>query len=150
MKILKELRASGRGRDVGALVQAIPYARLLGVVIDRKGSELTTVLPFQDSLVGNTMLPALHGGAISGFLELTALLQLVFETECERLPKTVDITIDYLRSGRPVETYGRAIITKHGRRVANVRVEAWQDERSRPIAAAHGHFLLTPIDEEDG
>ena len=36
----------------------------------------------------------------------------------------------------------QAIITKHGRRVANVRAEAWQEDRSKPIAAMHGHFLL--------
>jgi acyl-coenzyme A thioesterase PaaI-like protein len=76
---------------------------------------------------------------------LTSVIQLLFDTSCERLPKTVDISIDYLRSGKPVDTYGRAIVTRQGRRVANVRAEIWQDEKSRPIAAAHGHFLLTPV-----
>jgi len=50
-----------------------------------------------------------------------------------------------LRSGKPVATYGRAIVTRQGRRVANVRAEIWQDEKTRPIAAAHGHYLLTPV-----
>jgi acyl-coenzyme A thioesterase PaaI-like protein len=93
------------------------------------------------------MLPALHGGVIGAFLEITAVVQLVWQIRSEYLPKTVDIGIDYLRSGRPLETYGRAVVTKHGRRVANVRVEAWQEDRQRPIAAAHGHFLLKPRDE---
>jgi acyl-coenzyme A thioesterase PaaI-like protein len=90
-------------------------------------------------------LPAIHGGAIGAFLELTSVIQLLFDTSCERLPKTVDISIDYLRSGKPVATYGRAIVTRQGRRVANVRAEIWQDEKTRPIAAAHGHYLLTPV-----
>jgi acyl-coenzyme A thioesterase PaaI-like protein len=46
-----------------------------------------------------------------------------------------------------MDTYGRAEITKQGRRVATVRAEAWQDDRSRPIAAAHGHFLLQAADD---
>jgi len=69
----------------------------------------------------------------------------LFISHCERIPKTVDISVDYLRSGRPVETYGRAIVTRQGRRVANVRSEIWQEARDKPIAASHGHYLLTPI-----
>ena len=61
-------------------------------------------------------------------------------------PKTIDFTIDYLRSGRARDAYARAEVQKAGRRVANVRVEAWQDARDRPIAAAHGHFLMPDAD----
>jgi uncharacterized protein (TIGR00369 family) len=144
MKILAELREQGRGQDMQALVDHLPYARFLGIRIDRKGNEITTVLPFADHLVGNVRLRALHGGVIGAFLEITSIVQLLFDTSCERLPKTIDISVDYLRSARPVETYGRAIVTRHGRRVANVRTEIWQEERSAPVAASHGHFLLTP------
>jgi uncharacterized protein (TIGR00369 family) len=144
MKILAELREQGRAQDMQALVDHLPYARFLGIGVDRKGNEITTILPFSDHLVGNTRLRALHGGVIGAFLEITSIVQLLFDTSCERLPKTIDISIDYLRSGRPVETYGRAIVTRHGRRVANVRTEIWQESRSAPVAASHGHFLLTP------
>jgi acyl-coenzyme A thioesterase PaaI-like protein len=145
MKILAELRAAGRAQDMQALLASIPYACFFGITAERKGNEVTTVLPFSEALIGNVSLPALHGGVIGAFLEITAIVQLLFDTQCERLPKTIDISIDYLRSGRPVDTYGRAIITRHGRRVANVRSEIWQEERTKPVAAAHGHFLLTPV-----
>lgn len=145
MKLLNDLRAQGRGRDMAAVLEHIPYARFLGIQVDIKGSELTTVMPFSEHLVGNTRLPALHGGVIGALLEITAVMQLLYDTSCERLPKTIDVSIDYLRSGRPQATFGRAIVTRHGRRVANVRSEIWQDERSRPIGASHGHFLLTPL-----
>lgn len=145
MEILKQLRAEGRAEDLQALVDHIPYARFLGVKVDRKGSEITTVLPFSDMIIGNPVLPAIHGGAIGSFLELTSVIQLLYSTQLERLPKTVDISIDYLRSGRPMDTYGRAIVTRQGRRVANVRTEIWQEEFDKPIAACHGHFLLTPV-----
>lgn len=145
MEILKQLQAQGRAEDMQALVEHIPYARFMGIRVDRKGNEITTVLPFDDKLIGNPTLPALHGGAIGSFLELTCLIQLLYSTQCERLPKTVDISIDYLRSGRPVETYGRAVVTRQGRRVANVRAEIWQEAINKPVAASHGHFLLTPV-----
>jgi len=145
MKVLQELRAAGRGQDMQAVVEMIPYARFLGIQVDQKGNEITTIMPFKQALVGNVNLPALHGGVIGAFLEMTAVIQLLFDTSCERLPKTIDVSIDYLRSGRPQPTFGRAIVTRHGRRVANVRSEIWQEERSKPIGLSHGHFLLTPI-----
>ena len=63
------------------------------------------------------------------------------------VPKIITITVDYLRSGRPVDTLARAVLTKQGRRVVNVAVEAWQDDRSRPIASANAHFLVSPREE---
>ncbi len=145
MKSLQRLRDAGRGRDMQAVVDEIPYARFLGVRIDIKGNELTTILPFKETLIGNTTLPALHGGALGAFLEMTSAIQLLYNTSCEALPKTIDISVDYLRSGRPVPCFGRAVVTRQGRRVANVRAEVWQEERGKPIAATHGHFLMTPI-----
>tara|TARA_B100000676_G_scaffold70146_1_gene70131 strand:+ start:4116 stop:4553 length:438 start_codon:yes stop_codon:yes gene_type:complete len=145
MKSLQRLREAGRGRDMQAVVDEIPYARFLGVQVDIEGNELTTILPFRETLIGNTTLPALHGGALGAFLEMTSAIQLLYNTNCEALPKTIDISVDYLRSGRPVDCYGRAFVTRQGRRVANVRAEVWQEERGKPIAATHGHFLMTPI-----
>lgn len=145
MKILEKLRDEGRAEDMQALVEHIPYARFLGMEVDRKGSEITTILPFKAELVGNPNLPAIHGGAIGAFLELTSVIQLVYDTSCEKLPKTIDISIDFLRSGKPMPLYGRAIVTRQGRRVANVRTEVWQEEKSKPVAACHGHFLLALI-----
>ena len=146
MKILQELRDQGRGQDLGALLEHIPYAQFLGLQVEQQGKEIITILPFQEHLIGNTNLPAIHGGAVGAMLEMTAVLQLIFDTACERLPKTVDVSFDYLRSARALPTYGRAIVTRQGRRVANVRTELWQEERSRPVAAGHGHFLLSPLD----
>ena len=146
MELLRLARAQGNKVDLQALIDAIPYCRFLGIEVDRKGTELTMILRFDRMLIGNPILPALHGGVIGAFLEITAITQLILETEAAELPKPVDINIDYLRSGKPVDTYARAEITKHGRRVCNVRAEAWQDEHTRPIAALHGHFLIKPKD----
>jgi acyl-coenzyme A thioesterase PaaI-like protein len=148
MEIIRRAHAEGRKPDLQQLVDAIPYCKFLGIEVDRKGTELTTILRFDHKLIGNPVLPALHGGVVGAFLEVTAVIQLMLEAESEELPKPVDIAIDYLRSGKPVDAYARAIVTKHGRRVCNVRAEAWQDEHTRPIAALHGHFLIKPKDGE--
>jgi uncharacterized protein (TIGR00369 family) len=129
-------------QSLDAFLQKVPYVRFLGMRVELAGDEMTAVLPFRQSLIGNPILPALHGGVIGAFMELTALAQLSLTAPGQRVPKTIDITIEYLRSGRAQDTYARAILRKVGRRVANVQVEAWQDSRSQPIAGLTGHFLM--------
>lgn len=133
--------ARGRG-DAAALAALVPYARTMGITLELRDGELLGVMKFGEHLVGNPMLPALHGGAISALLESTAIFQLLWEGEVAAAPKTIGITIDYLRSGRPVDTFARGFPTRQGRRVANVRVEAWQDDRARPIAVATARLLV--------
>ena len=139
------------------LVDAVPYIGFLGIQFDRRGDELTAVLPYRDSLIGNPMLPALHGGATAGFLEIAAMIELSWSSLWDgveaqgalpegplRLPKTIDFTIDYLRPGLPRDAYARARVNRFGRRYASVHVEAWQDNRARLFAQATGHFLMPP------
>ncbi|MES1199205.1 MAG: PaaI family thioesterase [Pseudomonadota bacterium] len=125
-----------------AVLARMPYALFLGVKAELRGDELTLVLPFKQELVGNPTIPALHGGVVGALMELTALTQLAISSKSARTAKTIDIGIDYLRSGRPIDTFARARVVKIGRRIANVQVEAWQNERAQPIAALHGHFLV--------
>ena len=127
---------------VAAALARIPYAGFLGVRAELKGDELTLVMPYSEHLVGNPLLPALHGGVVGALMELTAITQLAIASKSEKFPKTIDIGVDYLRSGRPVDTFARARVVKIGRRIANVQAEAWQNQRGRPIAAMHGHFLV--------
>jgi uncharacterized protein (TIGR00369 family) len=137
------------GDDLQKLFEMVPYAQFLGVSFELKGDELTAVLPFKPSLIGNPVLPALHGGVVGAMMELTAVAQIFLTQGTGKVPKTIDISIDYLRSGRPVDTFARAHVTKLGRRIANVRVEAWQFDRADPIAALHGHFLLQSSEIND-
>jgi uncharacterized protein (TIGR00369 family) len=133
---------------VNRLLEAIPYARLLGVEIEPAqgdpGSEqgFDCVLPFREEIVGNARLPAVHGGVIGAFLELTALLRLMDADGIATVPKPINFSIDYLRSAGPRPTRARAEIFKLGRRIAHVHVVAWQEQRERPVAAGNGKFLL--------
>lgn len=131
-----------RDGDHAAIAAAIPYAVWLGIGTEIVSGELLSRMSFSDKLVGNPALPALHGGTIGALLESAAVFQVLWDMDTVVLPKTINITVDYLRSGKPVETWARGVITKRGRRVVNVRAEAWQDDPSRPIATANAHFLV--------
>jgi len=129
--------------QLAAFLQRVPYVRFLGMRAELSGDEMTAILPFSDHLVGNIHLPALHGGVIGAFLEMTALAQLSVTQGSAKVHKTIDVTVEYLRPGRALTTYARADLRKVGRRVANVHVEAWQEARDQPIAFLRGHFLLS-------
>lgn len=124
------------------VLNAIPYARFLGVGVERPNGTLECVLPFRDEIVGNPILPAVHGGVIGAFLELTAIVRLIDESGTDKVPKPINFAIDYLRSAGPVTTRARADIFKLGRRIAVVHVLAWQDDPARPVASGNGKFLL--------
>ena len=133
-------------RDVLA---RIPYARFLGVEVELHGDEMTAILPFSEHLIGNPTLPALHGGVLGAFMEMTALAQLSLSQGLARQPRPIDVTVQYLRSGKPLTVYARAQLKRAGRRIANVYVEAWQEARASPITSLHGHFLITPKEEAE-
>ncbi len=142
-----------RDAALDALVGYVPYIKFLGVHFDRRGDELTAVLPYAEAHIGNAALPAIHGGVTASFLEIAAIVHLNWslswdqieqgaEMSKPRLPKTIDFTIDYLRSGLPRDAYARARVIRAGRRYASVHVEGWQDNRDRLFAQATAHFLL--------
>lgn len=156
VQVVKERRDAA----LRALVEGVPYIQFLGISFERHGDELTAVLAYDDKLIGNPMLPALHGGVTAAFLEVAAIIEVSWSYLWEdiesgkidprtirpehlpRLPKTIDFTVDYLRSGLPRDAYARARVNRSGRRYASVHVEAWQDNRARLFAQATGHFLM--------
>jgi uncharacterized protein (TIGR00369 family) len=142
MKLADIIADAHRTHDFATLVEAIPYARFLGISVIERDGDLIAQLAYDDKLIGNKMLPAIHGGVVGAFLETAAIMKLLWLRESVQVPKTITVTIDYLRSAGPHPTYARGIITKLGARVANVRAEAWQADPAKPVAAANVNFLL--------
>jgi uncharacterized protein (TIGR00369 family) len=145
--LLKRLSQARKHGNVGQLAEAIPYAKWMGIVPENGTGELLTRMRYHETLIGNTFLPAIHGGTLGAMLEMAAIFHLLWETETETVPKIVNITVDYLRSAGPRDVIAAAKVTKQGRRMVNVFAEAWQDDRSRPVASASAHFLITAADE---
>lgn len=142
MTLVERLTAAKAAGNYQDLFDAIPYARFLGLSAELHGTELVTTMKFSEALIGNPALPALHGGTLGALLESAAIFELLWRAETIVLPKTITITIDYLKSAAAVDTHARGVITRQGRRVSNVRVEAWQADRSTPVASAHAIFMV--------
>lgn len=140
--VLEHIEAARAGGDLGPLLAAIPYAQFMGFSVAVEAGALVTTMAFGPHLIGNPTLPALHGGTLGALLESAAAFTLLWASETAVLPKTITLTIDYLKPAKPIDTHARGVITRQGRRVASVRVEAWQDDPAQPVAGAHVHFLI--------
>ncbi len=137
--LLARARETG---DASVLLDAIPYAQFLGLGMKREGGVPLGVLRFGEHLVGDASIPALHGGTLAALLESTAIMAVMVDPATTTMPRTITITIDYLRSGRAMDTLCRPRIVRQGRRVAVVAVEAYQDDPEKPVATAVVHLLV--------
>jgi len=127
-------------------MEHIPYCQFLASRSRRRGRRHRVAAALRAADRRHAALPAIHGGAIGAFLETAAIVEVLRTVDGDTLPKPVDLTIAYLRSARAVDTLARTIVTKHGRRVVNVRVEAWQDDPARPVATRRGTSWLRADD----
>jgi uncharacterized protein (TIGR00369 family) len=118
-----------------------PYAELLGLST-RRGEDgaLLFVMPFREEVVGRPGF--LHGGAIAGLLEFAALGTLYEALGDGATARPINVSVDFMRGGVDADTFASAVITRLGKRVANVEAHAWQHDAAKPIAAARMNLLL--------
>ena len=120
----------------------IPYSDLLGLIEEPGDDAPTLLMHFGMHVIGRPGF--LHGGAIGGLLEMAAVaaLKQALAAEGGGRIKPINLTVDYMRGGRDKPTRAKGVVTRLGKRVANVEAIAWQDERDRPIAAARMNYLI--------
>lgn len=141
MSLEAALQNAAEQKDFTALLAAIPYFQFLGVEVASPG---VFRMRFGEHLIGNPTIPALHGGTLGALLESVALLESIASTPMAALPKTITLTIDYLRSAKAQDTWARARVVKAGRRVTTLHAFAWQEDEAKPIAMATVHLRVTP------
>ncbi len=140
-------RQAAHARDVDRLIELVPFSSYLGLQARFEGEELLFSLPYQERLIGNSAIQALHGGVVAGFMENAAVIQLLILEDRGRVPKPVDFSIDYLRTAKTQDLFASCEVLRQGRRVAQVQISCWQNDRDIPVAVARAHFLLLPRKE---
>ncbi|WP_442108829.1 PaaI family thioesterase [Pseudomonas sp. NUPR-001] len=144
-EVHQQLRLAHAEGNYQPLLALIPYAGLIGIQCSRDGEDLLFCLPVNRDNIGNPLLPAIHGGVIAGFMELSAALYLMIFSESATVPKIIDFSIDYLRAGQFRDTYARCQLWRQGRRVTNMAITAWQGNEGEAIATARAHFKIEEI-----
>jgi uncharacterized protein (TIGR00369 family) len=121
-----------------------PYAVALDMaVVDDIDGAPVIAMPFADRVQGRPGY--LHGGAISGLLEMAAVAAIHRALQAkgsDSAIKQVNVTIDFMRGGVNHMTYAVGEVTRLGRTMANVEARAWQDDRNKPIAMGYMHYLI--------
>ena len=125
-----------------------PYAAALGINLEPI-STASPVLWFDYSERVSGRPGFLHGGAMSGLMEMAAVAALQAELErrgeAVRL-KPVNITVEFMRGGTKQRTYAGGTVARAGRRMALVNATCWQDDPAKPIALAQMKVLLSPAE----
>ena len=121
-----------------------PYARALDMaIVDELDGAPVIGMPFTDRVQGRPNF--LHGGAISGLLEIAAIAaihQALREKGSDSAIKQVNVTVDFMRGGVSQMTFAVGEVTRLGRTMANVEARAWQEDRDKPIAMGYMHYLI--------
>jgi acyl-coenzyme A thioesterase PaaI-like protein len=125
---------------VAAIVASSSFGAKLGGMIDvSEDGALWTLAP-RPELIGNPPLPALHGGAVTAFLELACGGVVARRLERSVLPRLISLNVQFLTPIRLRDVRARPDIRRIGRRVAVVHIEAWQDNPGSPACAAQFEF----------
>lgn len=123
--------------------QNMPYAKFIGLQIQIDcAQQLLFHVPFQAQNIGNTFLPAIHGGLIGGLIETAALLFVQHLHQSTHFARIIDYTIDYLRPGLAQSMYAQCQFTRQGKRISHLTVSVWQEDAARPIAFARVHCQM--------
>ena len=112
-------------------------------VVDEIDGAPVIGMPFADRVQGRPGL--LHGGAISGMLEIAAIAaihQALRAKGSDSNFKQVNVTVDFMRGGLNQMTFAVGEVTRLGRTMANVEARAWQEDPDKPIAMGYMHYLI--------
>jgi uncharacterized domain 1 len=116
---------SDRTAVVRELYGRVPFHRAHDVEVLLVTTERAeTKVPYDDPLVGNPDLQALHGGVISSLVDLTGAA--VFVGDCEDYTPTIDLRVNYLSAAGRRPLYASATVERTGGTigVATVEVES--------------------------
>ncbi len=131
-------------KRLAQMFEGTHFVRHLGMrFVSVEAGVVVMEMPFQEVLIGNPILPALHGGAISSLLDTVGGACVWSSLEVEDRVATLDLRVECLRPGRPETLMARGELIRLGNRVGISDLRAYHPGREdRPVALARGVYNI--------
>ena len=133
-----------KARIARQFIAAIPFSGALQMQLEEIGDGVAVIsMPWSPAIVGDPKTGVIHGGAVSALMDTCGGAAVMTHAQALAGTATIDLRIDYMRAATPGQRIrARAHCYHVTRSVAFVRAEAWDDDQSRPVAAATGAFTV--------
>lgn len=131
-------------RQARLFMEALPHARALGMKLLAFGEGAAELaMAYDPRFIGDPATGVIHGGAVSALMDTASGAAVMSHPECGGTTATIDLRIDYMRPATPGQGIrARAECYHVTRTVAFVRVSTFDDDLTRPVAAATGAFTF--------
>jgi uncharacterized protein (TIGR00369 family) len=137
---------------VRAVEAQIPFNRVLGLHLEELGEGAARItFPMRDELIGNFSKGVLHGGVISGTLDVVGGMAAMMAETADPAHQimqrwstlgTIDLRVDYLRPGAGQRFVATGRVIRSGRKVCVTRMEL-HNEDEMLIATGTGTYIVT-------
>lgn len=126
-------------------VEGTPHAKFLGFkFVAIEIGKATLSMPYSEKLIGNAQTKVLHGGVLTALLDQASGLAAVSSFKNIQPVATLDLRIDYMRTGTPGKTIiAEARAYKTTTHIAFVRAIAHEGDVDDPIASSQASFMTT-------
>ncbi len=129
-------------------ITELPHVKALNIsLVSLVPGRACFLLPYDTRLVGDPETGVMAGGALSTLLDSTCGAAVVSHPLSAGEAATLDLRIDYMRTGTPGQALRAEAHCYHvTRSVAFVRAQAMDDDPDLPVATATGAFTfaMTP------
>jgi len=128
--------------------EVIPAHKFLNLELRdvRKGYALAYV-PFREEMVGDPRHNRWHGGIIATLLDACGGAAAVTTfTSAEDQCSSIDIRVDFLEAGKPMDLMAEAEIVRDGNSVMFAKMRAWHEETGEVVAEGRAAYRITRVE----
>lgn len=114
----------------------IPLHPFLGFKLEKIEDGFAVIrVPFRAELVGDPRAQAIHGGIIATAMDsVGGAAAMTTLTSFDDKISTIDMRVDYLRPGKPMDLIVEGEIVRSGNRIIVTRMVAYQEDKQHLVA----------------